>query len=508
MSRKVFSLLIQRFEVYFAILMGLGSLSAQDVSKKLISVQSGSLPIILSAPHGGNFTIEGVPERKGEGVKRFVRTKDMWTDQLTVNLADAIEKKTGKRPYVVVANFHRKFIDANRSADLAYESPEAKPVYDSYHRAIASARREVLLRWGQGMLFDVHGQAAEAKAIFRGTQNGQTTSHLVGKFGQEALSGEKSVFGLFAKESIDVIPDLGPGHRETRSTGGYTVRTYGSSSGGAMDAIQLEFGRELRLLKNNDETADKVANAIVEFSQRYLPAKELTKEEIVERKKGQGICVGVYQDIGSGRSLVDLLETLKKFDNVTVQKLMAADIQAGALADIDVLIHPGGSGGKQGRNLGQAGREKIRRFLHDGGGFIGICAGAYLASADYSWSLNILDAKVIDRKHWARGTGTVVIGLSEGGFLRSDQQELKIFYGQGPLLAPGNKLDIEDYHAVATFKTEIAKNGAPKGVMVGTTAIAQGKFGQGRVVCFSPHPEMTEGLDDLVHQAIEYVRRQ
>lgn len=454
------------------------------------------------------MTIEGVPERKGEGVKRFVRTKDMWTDQLTVNLADAIEKKTGKRPYVVVANFHRKFIDANRSADLAYESPEAKPVYDSYHRAIASVRREVLLRWGQGMLFDVHGQAAEAKAIFRGTQNGQTTSHLVGKFGQEALSGEKSVFGLFAKESIDVIPDLGPGHRETRYTGGYTVRTYGSSSGGAMDAIQLEFGRELRLLKNNDETANKVANAIVEFSQRYLPAKELTKEEIAERKKGQGIRVGVYQDIGSGRSLVDLLETLKKFDNVTVQKLMAADIQAGALADIDVLIHPGGSGGKQGRNLGEAGREKIRRFLHDGGGFIGICAGAYLASADYSWSLDILDAKVIDRKHWARGTGTVVIGLSEEGFLRSDRQELKIFYGQGPLLAPGNKLDIEDYHAVATFKTEIAKNGAPKGVMVGTTAIAQGKFGQGRVVCFSPHPEMTEGLDDLVRQAIEHVRRQ
>ncbi|HBE97402.1 MAG TPA: hypothetical protein DDW68_09555, partial [Verrucomicrobiales bacterium] len=265
-----------------------------------------------------------------------------------------------------------------------------------------------------------------------------------------------------------------------------------------MDAIQLEFGRELRLLKNNDETANKVANAIVEFSQRYLPAKELTKEEIVERKKGQGILVGVYQDIGSGRSLVDLLETLKKFDNVTVQKLMAADIQAGALADVDVLIHPGGSGGKQGRNLGEAGREKIRRFLHDGGGFIGICAGAYLASADYSWSLDILDAKVIDRKHWARGTGTVVISLSEEGFLKSDQEELKIFYGQGPLLAPGNKLEIEDYHAVATFKTEIAKNGAPKGVMVGTTAIAQGKFGQGRVVCFSPHPEMTGGLDDLV----------
>ena len=85
----------------------------------------------------------------------------------------------------------------------------------------------------------------------------------------------------------------------------------------------------MRLSKNNDETARKVANAIVELSQKDLPEKELTKEEIVERKKGKGIRVGVYQDIGSGRSLVDLLETLKKFGHVPVQKLMADDIQAG-----------------------------------------------------------------------------------------------------------------------------------------------------------------------------------
>ena len=490
-----------------AALITVERLDGQIDAKSFISVQSGELPIILSAPHGGNLVIEGVAERKGKDVKRFVRTKDMWTDQLTVKLADAIEKETGKRPYVVIAKFHRKFIDANRSADLAYESPEAKPVYDAYHQAIASARREVLQRWGRGILFDVHGQAAEAKAIFRGTQNGQTTSHLVEKFGQEVLSGEASVFGLFAKEGIAVLPDLGSDHRETRYTGGYVVRTYGSSSGGTMDAIQLELGRELRSPKNNDETARMVANAIVEFSQKYLPKKELTKDERIERERSQGIRVGVYQDIGAGRSLVSLLKTLKKLDNVTVQKVMTADIQSGVLADVDVLIQPGGSGGKQGRNLGEAGRKKVQEFLREGGGFIGICAGAYLASADYDWSLDILDAKVIDRKHWARGTGTVAIGLSKEGFLKLDQEELKIYYGQGPLLAPANNPDIEDYHAVATFKTEIAKNGAPKGVMIGTTAIAQGKFGNGRVVCFSPHPEMTEGLDDLVRQAIEHVRR-
>ena len=65
----------------------------------------------------------------------------------------------------------------------------------------------------------------------------------------------------------------------------------------------------------------------------------------------------------------------------------------------------------------------------------------------------------------------------------------------------------EDYEEMAKFKTEIAKNGAPEGVMLGTTAIARGRFGQGRVICFSPHPEMTEGLGHMVERAMRWVAR-
>ena len=61
---------------------------------------------------------------------------------------------------------------------------------------------------------------------------------------------------------------------------------------------------------------------------------------------------------------------------------------------------------------------------------------------------------------------------------------------------------------IATFETEIARNGAPVGVMKGTTAIAKGKFGSGRVICFSPHPELTTGLEHMVRFAIDYVKRE
>jgi len=218
--------------------------------------------------------------------------------------------------------------------------------------------------------------------------------------------------------------------------------------------------------------------------------------------------VAVYNDVGAGRSRSDLTRSLRQMDGVYYREVTAREIRAGALKDFDLLIHPGGSGGKQARQLAEEGRETVRGFVRDGGGFIGICAGAYLASADYDWSLNILDARVLDRKHWARGTGTVDVGLSAAGksFFGGDDDRLKIFYGQGPLLAPADNPDIPDYEVLASYESEIARNGAPKGVMIGTTAIARGRFGKGEVFCFSPHPEKTKALDSLLHQAIAAAR--
>ena len=103
----------------------------------------------------------------------------------------------------------------------------------------------------------------------------------------------------------------------------------------------------------------------------------------------------------------------------------------------------------------------------------------------------------------------VDIELTEAGrrVLDLKDENLKIYYAQGPLLAPAGEADIADYEPMAIYKTEIAKNGAPEGVMKGTTAIAAGRFGAGRVICFSPHPELTKGLEGLVRKAIGEVRR-
>jgi hypothetical protein len=133
-----------------------------------------------------------------------------------------------------------------------------------------------------------------------------------------------------------------------------------------------------------------------------------------------------------------------------------------------------------------------------------------LASAQYKWSLGVLDAQVIDGAHWARGEGDVKLRLTSAGqtALQPEKETCTIHFENGPLLGPGKKGDIEDYEPLATFESEMRKNDAPPGIMKGTTAIARGKFGRGRVVCFSPHPEKTPGLEAFLQSAVTWAANQ
>ena len=119
------------------------------------------------------------------------------------------------------------------------------------------------------------------------------------------------------------------------------------------------------------------------------------------------IHIAVYEGKGVGGSVSDVLKDLATDSTIHVERIRTEQILNDELSSFNVVMFAGGSGGGQAASLGADGREKVRQFIKAGGGYVGICAGAYLASADYDWSLNILDAKVLDRKHWARGFGDV-----------------------------------------------------------------------------------------------------
>ena len=203
---------------------------------------------------------------------------------------------------------------------------------------------------------------------------------------------------------------------------------------------------------------------------------------------------------------------LTKEKGYALQRVKPEDIRAGVLTNLDVLIMPGGSGSKQATNLETSGREAIQQFVKNGGGDVGICAGAYLASSHYPWSLSLINAQVIDRQHWARGKGNVILTFSEAGqkALGHPEPEVEVYYGQGPLYGRGTNDALPPYEELAVYKTEVAKEnvpeGVPMGVMPGKTAIARSEYGKGRVICYSPHPEKPfQPIYHLIENGVRWV---
>jgi dienelactone hydrolase/glutamine amidotransferase-like uncharacterized protein len=217
-------------------------------------------------------------------------------------------------------------------------------------------------------------------------------------------------------------------------------------------------------------------------------------------------CLDVYGQAENGIGPKNIRRCLGASPEFIFQTVNADDIRGNGLSGFDVLICPGGSALRQSKTLDAQGRQAVLGFVRNGGGYIGICAGAYLASIQYEWSLGILNAKVADPTYWARGTGDVTLKMTAEGcrVLGANDEIVTCFYGQGPLFAPGDRTDLPVYEVLATYDSEIAKKNVPSGVMVGTTAIAAGTCGKGRVLCFSPHPEKTKGLEDFVSRAVRW----
>jgi N-formylglutamate amidohydrolase len=218
---------------------------AEQYRARLITVEIGALPVILTVPHGGSEPIPGVPERTGENADKFTATRDVRTIELAQSLADAIEQELGSRPYTIAAGFSRKYLDVNRRAQDAFEDEDARGCYEAYHHAVRASVDDVHRRWKHGLLLDVHGQGQKPDMIWRGTEDGLAVRKLRDRHGWEPLTGLHGFFGVLADRGYPIFP-AAPEDSERPLNGGYTLETYGSHQPRGIDAIQVEVGRDFR----------------------------------------------------------------------------------------------------------------------------------------------------------------------------------------------------------------------------------------------------------------------
>jgi glutamine amidotransferase-like uncharacterized protein len=219
--------------------------------------------------------------------------------------------------------------------------------------------------------------------------------------------------------------------------------------------------------------------------------------------------VALFDDAGSaGKGVPRVTEQLGKVADIALTKMSGKEIADGKLKGFDVVIFTGGSGHKQADTLGEGGREEVRQFVRNGGGYVGICAGAYLACSGFDWGVGVLNAKTVSNK-WERGSGTVKVEVTQTGkeTVGFSAGQIDVRYDNGPIIQPDSHKDLPSYELVAFFRSELAKNGSPEGVMVNSPAIVRAECGKGRVIISSPHPEQTAGMEGFIEHAVRWVAR-
>jgi N-formylglutamate amidohydrolase len=218
---------------------------------RMVSRHAGSLPVLLTCPHGATAKPVGVPQRNGStpNCPPFKISGDRFTRDITTAVAQLILETLGEAPYVVIAEYHRKYIDANRSRKCAFEVPAAEPFYDEYHQTVRSFVDAILAENGpQGLLLDIHGTTTiptDPAAVYIGTDNGESVQRLLSD-DPLAVWRKRSLRGLLQAAGYVVSPAL-PGVPETPEVdGGFTTRTYGSSHDDGLDAMQIEIAQPIR----------------------------------------------------------------------------------------------------------------------------------------------------------------------------------------------------------------------------------------------------------------------
>jgi N-formylglutamate amidohydrolase len=252
--------------------------AVEAVPADLVQVQQGTLPIILTVPHGGREAIPGVALRNIRGLpsggRAYVTVTDTNTDRLALGIAAEIKRLTGKDVYLVMAKFERRYVDPNRPREIALDSPAARPYYDCYHQSVRAFVDEIRSKYPAGLLIDVHGQKKDPTVLMRGTRNGRSVGRLLERAGAPAVTGPDGLFGQLKAHGFTVFPanDVPPGGTSENGgyAGGYTVATYGSDTADGIDAVQMEFGTKYRRNAVVDTYAVDAGKAIAAFYEAYL----------------------------------------------------------------------------------------------------------------------------------------------------------------------------------------------------------------------------------------------
>lgn len=194
-------------------------------------------------------------------------------------------------------------------------------------------------------------------------------------------------------------------------------------------------------------------------------------------------------------------------DNVPVMRICPEDIHDGILTAFDGAIFPGGSGRGIAVGLQEKGVAILDEYIRGGGGYMGICAGAYFANSGVDVYLRAVP--IVHDQPWRKGRGMLDIELTAKGrdILGEEFTTFSTRYGNGPVyLEEVNPLLWEEDSEVtvlAHFRSTVNDpNGEPSEELLDTPAFMSYRHGEGNMILISPHPETHPELFPMLQRAL------
>lgn len=261
-----------------------------SINENHIEYLEGSLPIIISAPHGGTHSPSEITSRTSG-----VFDRDDYTKELTVEIIEEFFAQTRCYPHTIIMDLCRTKVDANRAQDEAVSKDEKSIAsYKTFHNFIEESKTKVEKKFKKGLYLDIHGQSHPHKAIEFGylltndilrLDNNKLSSYqdkasikTLSEFSNysfcEQLKGEYSLGSLMSKKGFKSIPSKDMPYTSKDDEyfeGAYNTQTYASTNGSCVSAIQIEFPYYCRENeKSRKETAKALVSSLLEFMKEHF----------------------------------------------------------------------------------------------------------------------------------------------------------------------------------------------------------------------------------------------
>jgi len=129
-----------------------------------VEYQIGTLPVVISVPHGGNLNPMSIPDRTCNDP---VYATDAFTIETAMAINQSIFEATGCYPHIIISHLKRSKLDCNRNLeDGACGNEEAIIAWEEFHNFIETAQNTANGEFQDKIFFvDLHGHGNPIQRI-------------------------------------------------------------------------------------------------------------------------------------------------------------------------------------------------------------------------------------------------------------------------------------------------------------------------------------------------------